>query len=66
MKKLLFPLMISAIAIGATSCKKCAECTCPIINDHDFCMEDYDSKDQYQAALTFFENEGCDCKEKLK
>ncbi len=66
MKKLIFPLMLSVVAIAATSCKKCVECDCTIIGDHDFCMEDFDSKDQYDAAIANFEASGCDCKEKLK
>lgn len=66
MKKLLFPLMISALTLGVSSCQKCVECDCPIIDDHDFCLEDFDSKDQYEAAIANFEASGCDCTEKLK
>ncbi|MCB9185473.1 MAG: hypothetical protein H6601_01850 [Flavobacteriales bacterium] len=66
MKKILIPLFVSAIAIGASSCKKCAECECTVLGDHDFCMEDFDSKDQYEAAIANFEASGCDCTEKLK
>ena len=66
MKKLFFPLMLSFIAIAASSCQKCAECDCTILGDHDFCLEDFDSKDQYEAAIANFEASGCDCTEKLK
>lgn len=66
MKKILFPLVLSFIALAGTSCQKCVECDCTILGDHDFCMEDFDSKELYEAAIANFEASGCDCKDKLK
>lgn len=66
MKKVLFLFAIAALSVGASSCQKCAECDCPIIDDHDFCVEDFDSKDDFDAAVANFEASGCDCTTKLK
>lgn len=66
MKKLILPFTLAVLAIGSSSCQKCVECDCTILGDHDFCLEDFDNKDQYDAAIANFEASGCDCKEKLK
>lgn len=66
MKKKILPFMLAVLAIGSSSCQKCVECDCTILGDHDFCLEDFDNKDQYDAAIANFEASGCDCKEKLK
>lgn len=65
MKKYLIPLVILALGSGFSSCKKCADCTCSF-GDHNFCVDEFDSKDQYDAAIANMEVSGCDCKEKLK
>ncbi|MBI1289325.1 MAG: hypothetical protein GC178_17290 [Flavobacteriales bacterium] len=65
MKKYFLPLLILTLSAGFSSCKKCAECDCSF-GDHNFCMDEYDSKDQYNAAIANLEVSGCTCKEKLK
>ncbi|MCB9185596.1 MAG: hypothetical protein H6601_02490 [Flavobacteriales bacterium] len=67
MKKLLIPFIVGVMALGASSCQKCAECdNCPFGISGDFCVDDYNSKDDYDAALANAKAAGCDCTEKLK
>lgn len=66
MKKHFLPVLLIALCIGASSCQKCVECDCPLGIDGDACMEDFDSKEDYEAAVANAEGLGCDCTEKLK
>lgn len=66
MKKVLFLVAIAAISFGATSCKKCAECDCPIIGNDEFCADEFDSTDDFDTAVNNLESAGCDCTTKLK
>lgn len=67
MKKLFAVLFVGALAFGASSCQKCVECdNCPLGLSGDACMEDFDSKEDYEAAVANAEAAGCDCTEKLQ
>lgn len=66
MRKKILPLLIILIGIGFSSCQKCAECdNCPLGISGNFCVEDFDSKEDYNAAVSNAEAAGCDCTEKL-
>ncbi len=65
MKKILIPLFVLGVATFS-SCQKCVECdNCPLGIQGDACMEDFDSKEDYEAAVANAEALGCDCTEKL-
>lgn len=67
MKKILIPLFVAVLAVGASSCQKCVECdNCPFGVTGDACMEDFDTKEDYEAAVANAEALGCDCTEKLQ
>lgn len=51
--------------MGVSSCKKCATCTCGLITS-TACVDEFDSKQDYNDALTTAQNNGCDCEEKLE
>lgn len=76
MKKniLVFGTML-LLAVGFTSCgNKCVECAnCPDeislldANDNEvevmeYCEEDFDSKEDYDQAVSLIEGLGCECK----
>ena len=66
MKKTLLPALLFVLALGASSCQKCVECdNCPFGVSGDACMDEFDSKEDYEAAVANAEALGCDCKEKL-
>lgn len=66
MKNNLISVLIVLITIGFSSCQKCVECTgCPFGVTGSSCVDDYDSKADYEAAVANAEALGCDCKEKL-
>ena len=66
MKKTILPLFLLAFAIGISACQKCVECTnCPLGLSGDACMDEFDSKDDYNAAVANSRAAGCDCTEKL-
>ncbi|MCB9192286.1 MAG: hypothetical protein H6602_11530 [Flavobacteriales bacterium] len=67
MKKILFPVLFVAFSIGVSSCQKCVECdNCPFGITGDACMDEFDSKEDYEAAVANAEALGCSCTEKLK
>ncbi|MBI1288056.1 MAG: hypothetical protein GC178_10830 [Flavobacteriales bacterium] len=67
MKKIVLMLAMFSAVAGFNSCKKCAECSnCPLGASPEFCVDDYSSKDDYNAAVANAKALGCDCKEKLK
>ena len=52
MKKLILPALVFGLMIGFGSCQKCAECdNCPLGISADFCVDDYNSKEDYTAAV---------------
>lgn len=58
--------MLMIMAFGVSSCKKCASCdNCPLGISSDFCVDEYDNKDDYNAAVANAKALGCDCTEKL-
>ena len=59
MKKLL--LLLCVVAFGFTSCKKCQECTYAGQTE-EYCEDDFDSKDEYEASIELLEALGADCK----
>lgn len=66
MKKTLIPVMLMLVSIGFSSCQKCASCdNCPLGISTEFCVDDYDNKDQYDTAVSNAEALGCNCTEKL-
>ncbi len=66
MKKTILPLFLLAFAVGISSCQKCAECdNCPLGISGEFCVDEFDSKADYDQAVSDAEAVGCDCKEKL-
>ena len=66
MKKKLLPMLLFVLALGASSCQKCAECdNCPFGINGDFCVDEFDSKEDYDAAVANARAAGCDCTEKL-
>ena len=48
------------------SCSKCVDCgECPnnvTLDDTELCEDDFDSKDDYDQAVSIIEGFGCDCK----
>ncbi len=67
MMKKLFPVFLLVVAFGATSCQKCVECdNCPLGISGDACMDEFDSKSDYEQAIADAEALGCDCTEKLQ
>ena len=66
MKMKLLPVLLVFIGIGFSSCQKCVECeNCPLGISADACVEDFDSKEDYEQAVSDAEAVGCDCTEKL-
>ncbi len=66
MKKQFLLSLGVALMLGFSSCQKCAECNnCPLGISGDFCVDEFDSKADYDAAVANAEAAGCDCKEKL-
>lgn len=66
MKKRLFPILLFVSALAISSCQKCVECTnCPLGFSGDACVDEFDSKADYEQAVADAEAIGCDCKEKL-
>lgn len=66
MKKKLFTALGFVFLFGITSCQKCVECdNCPLGISGDACMDEFDSKEDYEAAVANAEAAGCDCTEKL-
>ena len=66
MKKRLFPILLFVAALGVSSCQKCVECTnCPLGISGDTCVDEFDSKEDYEAAVADARALGCDCTEKL-
>lgn len=62
MKKSFYLFFIALIAVGFTSCKKCQTCTdCGVLNA-EYCEEDFDDKEDYNAWIDDLEDNGCDCK----
>lgn len=67
MKNILIALFVGALSVGISSCQKCVECdNCPLGVSGDACVEDFDSKEDYDAAVANAEALGCDCTEKLQ
>lgn len=67
MKKLFTVFFIGALAVGASSCQKCVECdNCPFGISGDACREDFDSNEDYEAAVANARAAGCDCTERLQ
>lgn len=64
MKKFYFSLLM--VAFFAVGCSKCVECgDCPeevTLDQSELCQDDFDSKDDYDAAVAIIEAFGCDCK----
>lgn len=61
-------MLFAAVAgfFAMTSCKKCVECTdCPtgvtFTEGNEICEDDFDSKDDYDAAVSVIEAFGCTC-----
>ena len=65
MKKHLLPIMLFALALGASSCQKCATCECGLV-DLNFCVDEFDTKGDYDDAVQAAENNGCDFTQKLE
>lgn len=63
MKKILFLL---ALAFTFASCNKCVDCgDCPegvTLEKTELCQDDFDSKDDYDAAVAIIEAFDCECK----
>jgi hypothetical protein len=65
MKKLSVLILFAAFSFGVSSCQKCAECTCG--NETETrCVDDFNSKDDYDQAVNLLQGLGCDCNESLK
>lgn len=61
MKKSLY-LLIALIGLGFASCKKCQTCdSCGVLNA-EYCQDDFDNKEDYDAFIANLEANGCDCK----
>ena len=64
MKKILLILFVSGSLFS--SCKKCVECVdCPAeitLDQSEICEEDFDSKEDYKAAIELIQAFGCNCK----
>jgi len=65
MKKASTLILLAAFSMGMASCQKCAECTCGIETTTK-CVDDFDSKDDYDQTLNLAQGLGCDCTESLK
>ena len=66
MKKGYFSLMLLIMGLSMASCQKCAECDCGFGVNSTICMDDFNSKDDYNSAVTTLQDIGCNCSEKLK
>lgn len=64
MKKSILGFLLLTMTLGAASCQKCATCECGAI-DQNFCVDEFDSKDDYDEWLDGLKDNGCDCSEKL-
>ena len=64
-KKILKITSIAIVSILFTSCSKCVDCTdCPdevTLDQTEICQDDFDSVDDYDAAVALIEALGCDC-----
>lgn len=65
MNRIYLVALVLTMAVGASSCQKCATCECGII-DLNFCVDEFDNKSDYQDAVDEAEYQGCDCTEKLE
>lgn len=66
MKKRIFPVLLFVVTIGISSCQKCVECVnCPLGISGDACVDEFDSKADYEQAVADAEALGCDCTQKL-
>lgn len=63
MKKTAY-LLIALFGLGFASCKKCQTCVdCPLnIGNGEYCKDDFDNTDDYNAAIADLEAYGCECK----
>jgi len=61
MKKIMLFALVAA-GIGFTSCSKCKTCTISGSPDYTLCQEDFDTKEQYNAAVSLAELSGYNCK----
>lgn len=62
MNKILFVIGISVSAMFF-SCKPCVTCTHSSLPDAEICRENYDTQDQYEAAINTMEAFGdYDCR----
>jgi len=64
-KKLLHIITIALISTFFTSCSKCVDCAdCPdevTLEQTEICQDDFDSKEEYNTAVTLVEAFGCEC-----
>jgi len=55
--------MVAFFAVGCSKCVECADCPEDVTLDQsELCQDDFDSKDDYDAAVAIIEAFGCDCK----
>ena len=52
---------LALFAFSFTSCKKCQDCEC-FGDTEEVCEDDFDSKSEYDDAITILEAFGCSCK----
>lgn len=57
---MLFALLVAGI--GFTSCSKCKTCESSSFPDLTICQDQYDTKEQYDAAVAVSEAAGYKCK----
>ena len=64
-KKITSALLGAFLVISFTACNKCVTCgSCPAgitLTDEEICSKDFDSKDEYDAAVAVVEAFGCTC-----
>lgn len=61
MKKFILLALVAA-GFGFTSCSKCKTCESASFPDLEICQDQYDTKEQYNAAVAVSEAAGYKCK----
>jgi hypothetical protein len=64
-RKLLQIITITLISVFFISCSKCVDCAdCPdevTLEQTEICQDDFDSKEDYNTAVSLIEDFGCEC-----
>ena len=67
MKKIfLNTILVVILSVFFSSCSKCVDCaSCPdgvSLEETEICEDDFDSREDYNTAVSLLEDFGCECK----